>query len=485
MRAFVICKPFVGLLLISLCLDAILALKKEVDDDEILFDTVCRDENGDPLDWFIVYKFPQGKGSTLKGKKASDHFLNGLGYGFITSENLGQNRFEISEYSIDDENSMIVQTLKPIYEANDNPRKLHSTPLMYAMWNDQTPPGGPGGSGARAHSKGVLMVNKNSRRAALLSHSVPQFPKQRRAFNSFFPFSAQRYGQAFMCISFDADLHADAVAEHLDYIKPIIYDSFFSKSFTDDHPLYTKFKVQAAAKTISKLGGPKKSKQTITTLGGKEIDLIAKTRGYKTDIYSTLISDFYGPLYVQSWQNGHGGKLYPSDNVCNVDYMTLMDEEDNELASWTGSKDHAKWALTKEENDRRVVCIGDINRMESQFTRGGGMLCMEDDEAWQAMRSMISSCESSSPKKKFVSTWFDDDDKEEESDEESEDYASDSDGDGESEDEEKENKVDKKSNNKVKKANSDDEEAHSDDSKEDGRSRRARLRNERKNSFRK
>jgi deoxyribonuclease-2 len=33
------------------------------------------------------------------------------------------------------------------------------------------------------------------------------------------------------------------------------------------------------------------------------------------------------------------------------------------------TKDHSKWGIT---TNKAIVCVGDINRMESQRTRGGG-----------------------------------------------------------------------------------------------------------------
>ena len=39
-------------------------------------------------------------------------------------------------------------------------------------------------------------------------------------------------------------------------------------------------------------------------------------------------------------------------------------------ASWTRTKDHSKWAAGPS-----LLCVGGINRQNSQTTRGGGALC--------------------------------------------------------------------------------------------------------------
>lgn len=48
--------------------------------------------------------------------------------------------------------------------------------------------------------------------------------------------------------------------------------------------------------------------------------------------------------------------------------------------------DHSKWgvALSKE-----VVCFGDINRMTSQYKRGGGTTCFENKAIWQQFLNSV------------------------------------------------------------------------------------------------
>ena len=41
---------------------------------------------------------------------------------------------------------------------------------------------------------------------------------------------------------------------------------------------------------------------------------------------------------------------------------------------WRQTQDHSKWALSGE--DSQWVCFGDMNRMESQFKRGGAFYCL-------------------------------------------------------------------------------------------------------------
>ena len=41
----------------------------------------------------------------------------------------------------------------------------------------------------------------------------------------------------------------------------------------------------------------------------------------------------------------------------------------------------------------KYVCIGDINRMATQYKRGGGTVCFHNEFVWKAFRNLISSFE--------------------------------------------------------------------------------------------
>lgn len=46
---------------------------------------------------------------------------------------------------------------------------------------------------------------------------------------------------------------------------------------------------------------------------------------------------------------------------------------DKEIA-WLETQDHSKWAYAAQNNH---VCFGDMNRMASQWKRGGAFYCIE------------------------------------------------------------------------------------------------------------
>ncbi len=55
---------------------------------------------------------------------------------------------------------------------------------------------------------------------------------------------------------------------------------------------------------------------------------------------------------------------------------------------WKNTQDHSKYCLAELDN-HDVVCMGDMNRMNSQRKRGGGMMCIDDSEVWTAVNKAI------------------------------------------------------------------------------------------------
>ena len=88
-------------------------------------------------------------------------------------------------------------------------------------------------------------------------------------------------------------------------------------------------------------------------------------------------------LDVESWIRGAIPPTLDSDGIhktFDVKYIDL-----SRLGSpwaWPESKDHAKWGLGVHSD---WVCVGDINRMISQETRGGGTIAFQDDKLWGAL----------------------------------------------------------------------------------------------------
>jgi deoxyribonuclease-2 len=47
----------------------------------------------------------------------------------------------------------------------------------------------------------------------------------------------------------------------------------------------------------------------------------------------------------------------------------------NKTLTWGQTQDHSKWAIPTDDNSN-FACFGDMNRMTSQFKRGGAFYCI-------------------------------------------------------------------------------------------------------------
>lgn len=52
---------------------------------------------------------------------------------------------------------------------------------------------------------------------------------------------------------------------------------------------------------------------------------------------------------------------------------------------WRESDDHSKWAVA----GREYACFGDMNRMTSQWKRGGSFYCLSHPSLVQALTAVI------------------------------------------------------------------------------------------------
>ena len=61
--------------------------------------------------------------------------------------------------------------------------------------------------------------------------------------------------------------------------------------------------------------------------------------------------------------------------------------------AFSSHRDHSKWAVAT-DGSSPYVCVGDINRMESQKHRAGGTVCVYSKHVWQSFHSLVTSVES-------------------------------------------------------------------------------------------
>jgi deoxyribonuclease II len=160
----------------------------------------CRDEDGNLVDWFYLYKLPK-----IDGKSES-----GLNYLFVTSSS---SNWTMSQKLMNDSSSMVGKTFEEVYiDRKDNKIKL--------LYNDEAPTGEV--DEVLGHTKGVVVANDIS--GFWVIHSVPKFPPEIEKAVYDFPESGKTYGQSFLCISMTGD-QIWKVGKQLQFNEPHFYSS--------------------------------------------------------------------------------------------------------------------------------------------------------------------------------------------------------------------------------------------------------------------
>ena len=133
--------------------------------------------------------------------------------------------------------------------------------------------------------------------------------------------------------------------------------------------------------------------EMIKTRAGEAVTTFAKHRRFGKDLYADLVAPgLQVSMLVETWPNGRG-KLPSSCQkpfiVENVDEMNFVEIKNDDFKT---THDHSKWGISLDPR-RPFVCIGDINRMETQFVRGGGTACILSPKVWKTFKKSVKAIE--------------------------------------------------------------------------------------------
>lgn len=316
----------------------------------------CLNQIGQPVDSWLAIKSPAGTSSF-----------------YYDSES---RVFGPSLYSLNDtEQGALAYTTKQLWS---------SEAAAYVLYNDEVP-GETSYSYTYGHTKGFLGLAEDSS-GFLLIHSVPSFPLGPQNSSSYkgLGSNAWTYAQNFLCLSVNGSI-LDAVAYKFLLNRPHIYNSVISPGLATQY------------KNISALiqGGYSKaaicSYQTLATVGGMAFDLFAKSTQWNKDLWDACVAPAYkSDVLVESWIRGSAeGPDCPTSGYDTLDVQGLDFGFVN--GSWSETQDHSKWGLAI--NASRV-CFGDINRMTTQYARGGGTACWEDSYMAKVLHAAVTGMDS-------------------------------------------------------------------------------------------
>ncbi|KOX79099.1 Plancitoxin-1 [Melipona quadrifasciata] len=346
----------------------------------------CKDEKNVPVDWYVLYKLPKVQTSS------NPLIKEGLAYLYITNITIGTG-WQLSSKSISSNNSIPGITLASLYD-RDNKNES-----MWSLYNDSPPNASYVWN--FGHTKGIVMAN--SEQGFWLIHSVPNFPPvpksgiQTRPLNKenitidgkySYPESGTFYGQSFLCVSLGSD-QFDIVGKQLLYNEIAVYAKNIPDIFGKQYPVLKNATNQKHVKTP-----PYNHKTVIRSLEMTEFTSFAKAGKWGKELYGDFVApQLQSDLFVQSWLNSRG-KL-PSICTRRKIYNVKSLKFDVANVDYTSSHDHSKWAITDtKKSANHWVCIGDINRADTQYSRGGGTVCFKEDRLWNDYHNIINDIES-------------------------------------------------------------------------------------------
>lgn len=232
----------------------------------------------------------------------------------------------------------------------------------WVVYNDQVEKIGLKNS-RHGHCKGILAWNNSQ--VSWLIHSVPDFPSSFTGQSIAEIGESERiYGQTLIHLTFSLtnENSLDKIMRQVLSMDPHIYISHNAPSF-------------------------KGVKHLHDSLTFQEINLapnvfhVSKSHKNHCDLYqSIIVPRFGGPCDVETWMRGQ--VVAETDDVKHVRKVKGAD------GPYSEGQDHSKWAVSASPR-HPWVAIGDLNRMHSQFTRGGGGVVIVDEGVWRQVRSLI------------------------------------------------------------------------------------------------
>nr|UOI85654.1 deoxyribonuclease 2-3 [Dugesia japonica] len=321
----------------------------------ILAKISCKSENNTDLDWYIIIKYPDV-----------------YNFFYLSSETNGKS-WKLPNYALNSDKNLVALTLNQAYNATNDKS-------FYAFYNDDKAKKRSGSSGG--HLKGVVNFDKET--GYWLVHSVPHFPPP-KSYN--YPAPQSINGQSFFCVSLNTSNLNDILIQLL-LMYADVYSFHLPESFSDNTTL-----MYNLIKLIYNKHAPglKSNIINLKTISNTPIMHFGKSSNFSDDLYAALIAPtLKDSLFVESWMNGGGGRE-PSN--CKITYKVYNIQAIKICGvNFKEYQDHSKWAVSS-SNVTTATCIGDINRMNTQFFRGGGSLCIFQPNVWTAFYSAITEYE--------------------------------------------------------------------------------------------
>ena len=254
-------------------------------------------------------------------------------------------------------------------------QQLWESGIQYMAYNDEVV-GASKVEHEPGHLKGIIAFNITNNTGFWLSHSVPSYPSDPAKVPAYdgLPETADMYSQDFYCVSLNmTELEDLAGMLMLDSITLIAYNvSVNATAYPNIYALSEGNYLEDPVCLNASIHG---------------VNVFAKTGEWDLDLWSSCVAPAYQDgFYAETWMRG--SEIGPS---CPPDFIyPTLDVIDLDFGisdfTWDEGEDHSKWAVAA---TLPVICFGDINRMTTQFTKGGGAACIENELLANQFRTAI------------------------------------------------------------------------------------------------
>ena len=179
-----------------------------------------------------------------------------------------------------------------------------------------------------------------------------------------------------LCATYDTKTQLLNVLSQVSYAFPFVYNQNIPEFIKADKNFALHNIILNSLIKGIRVKRPAVNKRTFlfTKITNQKLINFAKTDKFNKDLYSDFVAPgLKSSLYTTTWQNGSGGKMNSScpSNGIKVLNNKCVFLENNKNFTWKTTQDHSKWAVSA---DKKYACICDINRVESQFKRGGNFI---------------------------------------------------------------------------------------------------------------
>jgi deoxyribonuclease II len=347
----------------------------------------CLDNDGHTVDWWFMYKAPDGYKFSYGDPDTGDASTPLAMYPRLMNDT--------------DNPVAITRTLQALAENNETRVRAYapgpaaaaagsSASPSYFLYNDQPDIGTA--SETYGHTKGVVAAGADHKSGLWIVHSTPHWPASTGKAKFYFPAREIRFGQTFLCMSLDEG-ELDAVGLQQVLMRPFVYHQ--TGLFNDRRDAIAAVYPNLAKVLFHEWDTSPGTRIQKFNIGSSMQDFtsLAKNKEWGGDIWEGLVAPHYkSGFLVESWMRGQelGPYCPPDQEYVVVDARTLYVTENHTNFTWTETRDHAKWGVALDSSFK--ICVGDLNRMLSQRNRGGGVVCFSSRSLCYGMyRTVITS----------------------------------------------------------------------------------------------